>query len=226
MRARTTFSSNSRNARETNPSFFFRIFKAACGQHLTAILFPIPTLHLVSPESNYCISISLSLLQFESWYACPTSLRVHHFRVHWYYQMELERRPTLGAFLYSNCCPDLLLIVIIQKKVQVRHWQCHICGRVLSRNSGLKRHMKTHNSDPTKFVLLFSNSLIIVIDTYLIANSPVRGMVATTELSTSSIWILTYYFGSVYYYSLSFLPLTDPSSLAPEIENSFVTTTL
>ena len=85
--------------------------------------------------------------------------------------------------------------------------------------------MKTHNSDPTKFVLLFSNSLIIVIDTYLIANSPVRGMVATTELSTSSIWILTYYFGSVYYYSLSFLPLTDPSSLAPEIENSFVTTT-
>ena len=52
-------------------------------------------------------------------------------------------------------------------------------------------------------------------------------MVASTELFRSSIWKLTDVGSVYYYYSLiSFLPLqlTDPSSLAPEIRNLFVTT--
>ena len=122
------------------------------------------------------------------------------------------------------CC----LLSITQKKVQVTR-PCHICGslRVLSRNADLKRHIKTHDSDPTRFVLLFSNLLIIVIDTSYRKLPCPYGMVASTELFRSSIWKLTDVGSVYYYYSLiSFLPLelTDPFSLAPEIRNLFVTT--
>ena len=171
MRARTTFLGNSKNAREPiHP--VFRIFKAASVQHLTAILFPI--LHLVSPEPNYCIIFSISLSLLES--IMPAQRRsestISTGTTRWNLKADqLSVHSCILLIVAWICC----LLSITQKKVQVTR-PCHICGslRVLSRNADLKRHMKTHDSDPTKFVLLFSNLLIIVIDTYLIGNSRVH----------------------------------------------------
>ena len=72
----------------------------------------------------------------------------------------------------------------------------------------MRRHMLLHG-DPTKFVLLFFN-LLIVFDAYLVlGNTRVNGKVVSTPPSRNQIWkpILIH---SVYYLS-SFLPLTDSS---------------
>ena len=60
---------------------------------------------------------------------------------------------------------------------------------MVSRAFDLKRHLKTHDSDPNKFVLFFSNSLI-VINAYFIGNSHVNGKGVSIELARSQTWPL------------------------------------
>ena len=62
-----------------------------------------------------------------------------------------------------------MLIVVIQKSAEA----CTICGKVVSRASDITCHMRLH--DPTKFVPLFSNLLIVIIDAYFVGNSYVLG---------------------------------------------------
>lgn len=94
----------------------------------------------------------------------------------------------------------------MQKKAE----PCTICGKIISRASDVKRHMKTHNADD-EFVLLFSNLLIITIDTYFIGNFHVLGKAANSVPARNLNWRLI--IGRSVYYSSSFLPLpvTDAS---------------
>ena len=82
---------------------------------------------------------------------------------------------TLGAFLHSNCYLDLLLIVILQKKVEPL--ACIICGKVLRLTQQDIGCPATYETS-AKFVPLFSNSFIVTriqVDTYVKGNSHVLG---------------------------------------------------
>jgi hypothetical protein len=111
----------------------------------------------------------------------------------------------------SNCYLDLLLIqvvMILQKKTV----QCNLCGKIISRAADLGRHMKTHDPN-AKFVLLFSNSLSTVIDTYFVGNSRVLGRAVSTLPSRNRIW--THTIEDSMYYSSYFFP--GPSLMHPNV---------
>ena len=195
------FSSNSRNARETNPSIFQNMLKA-CG-----------LCKCWNPSSDF---ISLHILTaYKS--ASYTTSQTHASllimpakRSEYSSKRQLATGSSSARAGQRSVCTCILIVEFVAyclKLLLVTPWQkkgpCTFpgCGKVV-RLGDMHRHMKEHDPN-AEFVLLFPNSLFMI-DTYFIGDSHVLSQAVITKAYRSPT--RTFIFSDSVYYLFIFFP--------------------